>query len=84
MLRKKRNAAYEGGASGSLFRKNGSPNSKAPRATQHFAIADGRDTIGVVDLVGGRYVARDLAGNTIGNLPTLKSAAACFDGGRAP
>jgi hypothetical protein len=53
------------------------------KVAAHFSIADGRIQLGAVDLIGGRYVAVDLDANTIGSLPSLKSAAAAsFDGGR--
>jgi hypothetical protein len=55
----------------------------APRPTQqHFAVSEGRTQLGTVDLVGGRYVARDLHGDIVGKFSSLKAAAASFDGGR--
>jgi hypothetical protein len=65
-----------------LFLKNSSQHTSTQGPAQHCAIADGRTQLSTVDLIGGRYVAVDLDGNTIGNFPSLKSAVACFDGRR--
>jgi hypothetical protein len=45
---------------------------------RHWAVADGRALLGVVDLVGDEFVARDAAGKTVGRFATLAAAAAAF------
>jgi hypothetical protein len=46
---------------------------------RHWAVNDGRDCIGIVDLVGEEFVARDAAGKTVGRFTTLAAAAAVFN-----
>jgi hypothetical protein len=46
---------------------------------RHWAIHDGRDCVGGVDLVGDVFIARDVTGKTVGRFATLAAAAAAFD-----
>jgi hypothetical protein len=45
---------------------------------RHWSITDGRTSVGVVDLVGDEFVARDAAGKTVGRFATLAAAAAAI------
>jgi hypothetical protein len=46
---------------------------------KRWAVADGRRARGVVDLVGGEFVAIDTTGMVLGRFATLAAAAAAFD-----
>ena len=53
-------------------------NSRKQGECRHGSISDGRTWAGVVDLVGGEFIARDVAGKTVGRFATLAAAAAAF------
>jgi hypothetical protein len=44
--------------------------------SRHWSITDGRACAGGVDLVGEEFVARDVAGKTVGRFTTLAAAPA--------
>ncbi len=46
---------------------------------KHWSINDGRTCIGVVDLVDGMFVARNLAGQIVGRFDSLLLAARVFE-----
>jgi hypothetical protein len=46
---------------------------------RHWAINDGRDCVGVVDLVGDVFIARDLDSKVVGRFKDLAAAAAAFN-----
>jgi hypothetical protein len=45
---------------------------------RHWAVNDGRTCVGVVDLVGDVFIARDAVGERVGRFATLAAAAAAF------
>jgi hypothetical protein len=54
--------------------------SRKKNSSQHFAVADGRDALGTVDLIDGMYVATDAGGKFVGKFASMEAAAASFTG----
>jgi hypothetical protein len=61
-------------------RRRSSRNQKSAQSNLRFAVTDGRAACGVIDLVGGIYVATGVDGVLIGKFPTLREATRSLPG----
>jgi hypothetical protein len=53
------------------------PSSRTSNSKQ-YSVTDGRIALGIVELIGGAFVAVDTTGQTLGTFATLRAAVACF------
>ena len=58
--------------------KNASQITSLPSAVQTYAVTDGRDAIGTIHLIDGRYIATNTHGTIIGTFGSLAAAMRSF------
>jgi len=69
---------------GRKVRQQPRPSKPHSPITQTFAVTDGREPVGVVELIANGFIAIDTHGKILGSFASLKAAAASFpqqDGG---
>ena len=91
MASKTRNPGAAGTAAGAkelsqAFHSKGTlPQPPKPKqaASTRLSVADGQTTVGLIDVVDGRYRATDTRGKIVGTFKTQLDASRAFSSGRA-